>query len=192
MPENFFKKYYPDVEYLDCTTRAQKFVELIDQQNLFLELGVAWGGNIKNFQQAGWSGRIIGLDLWKRFDKPTDLGDVLLVEGDVRDTLPAVLESVDTISLLSIDLDGDVDASIASLDMCRDKLNGSYIYLDEFYGFDNWQNGLANSVATWLALNLESYDVAFYTNNGLAIKVGGAYTADNLMLNLLEYTTEQM
>jgi hypothetical protein len=173
MSENFFKTYYPLAEFLSCSDRSQQFVKLIQDQGLFLDLGVACGTNIKNFQQAGWDGKIVGL-----------------ADNEVMATLPNVLESIDTISLLSINLDKDL--SIASLDMCCDKLKNSYIYLDEFHGFDNWQSGLANSAAIWFALNIESFDIAFYTDNGLAIKVGGPYTADNLMLNLLEYTTEKI
>jgi hypothetical protein len=191
MAEHFFKKYYSDVEYLNCVTRAEKFVNLINDQSLFLAVGVGWGANVRLFQKAGWAGRIVGFDEWKRVARPTDLDPAHLIEGDVRDTLETSLTELGAISLLSIDLDGDVDASILTLDLCRSRLTDqSYIYIDEFYGFENWQNGIANHVATWLALNLDSYDIAFYTDNRLALKVGGPHTADKLMLNLLEFTTE--
>jgi hypothetical protein len=192
MSKNFFQQYFPSVEFVTCPSRAKKFIEIINDQKLFLELGVGWGANIQNFQEAGWGGEIIGCDLWKRFEQPTHLKDVELVKGDVRDTLPQVLTTIADIKLLSIDLDGDIDATMSSLDQCKPFFKDSFLYIDEFYGFQNWETGLANSVATWLAINVESFDIPFYTENGIALKIDGKYPGDQLMLSLLEYTTEHL
>ena len=192
MKENFFQKYYPDSEYLHCSTRADKFVSLISNQKILLELGVGWGANIRNFQHAGWQGKIIGCDLWKRFDQPTDLTTATLVPGDVRDTLSNVLKNIDHIDLLSIDLDGNIDATIFSLDQCKPLLNNSYVYIDELFGFEDFHHGLIKELSTWLAVNVESYDVVFYTDNSVAFKIGGSRSPDHLMMCLLEYASEVM
>jgi hypothetical protein len=194
MQPNFFEKYYPDSEYINCSTRAKKFSSIIPNQETFLELGVSSGENILNFKHAGWKGNIIGCDLeiHSKLNSLAEFDSVDLRQGDVRDVLPDVLKSISSISLLSIDLDGDIAATLHSLDLCKDHILDSYLYIDEFYNFDKWQDNLAKDFSIWLALNVESYDILFYTDNGVAIKLGGKHSADHLMLSLLEYTTENI
>jgi hypothetical protein len=192
MQLNFFEKYYPDSEYIDCSTRAKKLSSIIPNQEVFLELGVGSGENILNFKHAGWKGSIVGCDLQNSLSSSLQFDNIDLRQGSIQDILPDVLKSISSISLLSIDLDGDIAATLHSLDLCKDHILDSYLYIDEFYNFDKWQDNLAKDFSTWLALNVESYDILFYTDNGVAIKLGGKHSADHLMLSLLEYTTENI
>lgn len=179
----FFKEFYPKIPFVVHHEYEQVMINLINDQSLLVELGVGEGDSIRRFKRDGWKGTIVGFDLWKRYSKPTDL-DIKLIEGDVRDTLGCI-KDFGKINLLAIDLDGDVEATIHSLNESKGLFD--YLYIDDLHGFDYWSTGIILDVFKWFQINNISYDILFYTQTGIAFKIDGALDSNYMLATLMQY-----
>jgi hypothetical protein len=188
---DYYRKHFPKSYFVSWYEMPKEFNKLISDKNLFIELGVATGENINNFIKAGWKGKIIGFDLWKRYKKPKNIKGVTFIKGDVRNTFLHYIKNINKIDLLSIDLDSDIEASIYCLTCCKNLIKNSYIYIDEFYGFDNWSKKEAFAFSKWLANTQYSFDLLFYTKSGAAFKLNGSKKPEYLFYTLIDELTKQ-
>lgn len=188
---DYYKKNFPESYFVSAHEMPKEFNKLINEKNLFIELGVGTGENINNFIKAGWKENIVGFDLWKRYKKPENIKGVTFVEGDVQDTFLYYIKNVNKIDLLYIDLDSDVKSSIYCLNCCKNLIKNSYVYIDEFYGFHNWYKSEAFYFSKWLANTQYSFDLVFYTKSGAAFKLNGSKNSSYLFYTLLNKLIEK-
>ena len=188
---DYYKKNFSESYFVPTSQMPNEFNKLINEKNLFIELGVGTGKNINNFIKAGWKGNIVGFDLWKRYKKPENIKGVTFVEGDVRNTFSYYIKNFNKIDLLYIDLDSDIESSIYCLNCCKNLIKNSYVYIDEFYGFDNWYKSEAFYFSKWLANTQYSFDLVFYTKFGAAFKLNGSKNSSYLFYTLLNKLIEK-
>jgi len=188
---DYYKKNFPEAYFVSKNQMPNEFNKLINEKNLFIELGVGTGKNINNFIKAGWKRNIVGFDLWKRYKKPENIKGVTFIEGDVRNTFSYYIKNINKIDLLYIDLDSDVESSIYCLNCCKNLIKNSYVYIDEFYGFHNWSKNEAFYFSKWLANTQYSFDLVFYTEFGAAFKLNGLKKPEYLFYTLIDKLTEK-
>ena len=188
-----FEKYFPRSKFVQKFLIPEIVASKSKNKNLCLEVATSRGRNIRHLLSVGWPGRVIGYDLWddpdnhreNRCPKP-DIPGAELVQGNVFDTLIPSYNG-DHIDVLFLDLDGDPDATMFSLNVLSQGLTDSFIFVDEFYGFDQWESKDIRILAEWLINYNINFDIPFYTQSGALIKTGDGYSPAYLLQSLNNY-----
>jgi len=189
----FFEKYFPQTQLTHKFLIPEIVMELSLSKNLCLEVATSRGRNIKHLLSIGWPGKVIGYDLW---DGPNnhrenccpkpDIPGAELIQGDIFDTLIPSYNG-DHIDILFLDLDGDPDPTMFSLNVLSQGLTNSFIFVDEFYGFDRWESKDIDVVANWLVNYGLNFDIPFRTQTGALIKTGAGHSPGYLLQSLNNY-----
>ena len=189
----FFEKYFPKTQLTHKFLVPEIVMELSASKNLCLEVATSRGRNIRHLLSVGWPGKVVGFDIWdapdnhreNRCPKP-DIARAELIQGNIFDTL-IPFYSGDHIDVLFLDLDGDHDATIFALNVLAQGLKNSFIFIDEFYGFDQWVDKDCAVLADWLITHKIKFDIPFCTSAGALIKTGSGYSPDYLQQSLNNY-----
>jgi hypothetical protein len=183
----FFEEYFPNAKRTFKSLITEIIYTISPNKNLFMEVATARGRNLRQILRLGWTGKVVGFDIWEgssdyidvRCPKPT-IERAELIQGNVLDTLIPYYNN-EHIDVLFLDLDSDPIATPFTLDVLANGLQNSLIFVDEFHSFDQWQNKDAHVLAQWLAQHQINFDILYYTEHGALIQTGGGYPPTYLL-----------
>ncbi len=189
----FFQQYFPQAKFTNKFLIPEIIVNMAETKNLFMEVATSRGRNLRRFLSLGWTGRVVGFDLW---DSPENTRDTRcpkpiieqaeLVQGNVFDTLVPIYNG-EHIDVLFLDLDGDPAATMFTLNVLAQGLTDSFIFVDEFYNSHGWRHRDAKVIADWLIGHNINFDMLYYTQYGALIKTGSGHSSNYLDDSLNSY-----
>lgn len=191
----FVNKYFPQSKFIHKFLIPEILVDISAHKNLCMEIASSRGRNIRHLISSGWPGKVIGFDLWDspennratRCPKPV-IDQAELIQGNILDTLIPVYNG-DHVDVLFLDLDGDPLATSFTLDVLSSGLTDSYIFVDEFHNFNQWETKDIKVVANWLKNYNVYFDIPYYTQYGALIKTGAGFAPSYLLESLNDYIT---
>lgn len=159
-------------------------IDNIKIEGEIMEFGVYQGGSINYFADKLKKNTLYGFDSfeglpekWRTgFEKgafdlngnlPSVAGNVVLIKGWFKESLPVFLESNNILKVGLLHVDCDLYSSTKEiLQLLANKIfKGTVIIFDEYFNYVGWQNGEFKAFQEFISENKLSYDYIAYNSN---------------------------